>query len=109
MTIIKTLYILYSNIICINCFSLHNIKIKTTNGVLYTNKVKYNKLTMCSNNNENTSNIINISNSNINSNSNSKSFYDFIKQHNITLNNNNIIAKWELLVNQNHQEKPYYF
>ena len=91
MTIIKTLYILYSNIICMNCFSLHNIKIKTTNGVLYTNKLKYNKLTMCSNNNENTSNIINISNSN--SNIASKSFYDFIKQHNITLNNNNIIEE----------------
>jgi hypothetical protein len=60
---------------------------------------------MCSNNNENTSNILNISNSNSNSSSNSKSFYDFIKQHNITLNNNNIIEEND--VKKNNIEENY--
>jgi hypothetical protein len=92
----KTLYILYLNIICLNCFSLSNIKFKTNNGILQRNKLTHNKLAMCFNNNENISNILNatntITNSFIANDTISKSFYEFIKQRNITLNNeeNNI-------------------
>ena len=72
--------------------SLNNIKSKSNNYALKRNKITHNKLAMCLNTNENKSsflNIININTNNItNNDSVSKSFYEFIKQNNITLNNN---------------------
>ena len=65
----------FLNIVCANAFILtHNIQL-SNKAKLYKNK---------------RSNIL-MYNSTNNSNSNSNSFYEFIKQRNITLNNNNII------------------
>ena len=70
----------FLNIVCVNAFILtHNIQL-SNKAKLYKNK-RSNILMYNSTNN----------NSNNNSNSNSNSFYEFIKQRNITLNNNNII------------------
>lgn len=88
----KTLCILYLNILYTNCFSLNNIKFKSNNYALQRNKITHNKLAMCLNTNENKSSFLNIINTNTNNITNndsvSKSFYEFIKQNNITLNNN---------------------
>ena len=62
----KLLILLYLNIIGSACFSFHNTKVKAVNTIIY--KSKYNKQ-MCLDNDHN-----------------SKSFYDFIKQNNLTLN-----------------------
>ena len=62
----KLFLMLYLNSVSFNCFSLYNIKVRTVNFVTY--KTNHNKL-MC-----------------LDDDSNSKSFYDFIKQNNLTLN-----------------------
>ena len=62
----KLFFLLYLNSVTLNCFSLLNIKVRTINSFIH--KRKYNKL-LCLEND-----------------SNSKSFYDFIKQNNLTLN-----------------------
>jgi len=90
----KTLCIIYLNILCSNCFSLNNIKFRRSNGLLQRNKITHNKLAMCLNSNENKSSFLNYINTNSITNNDSvindsvsKSFYEFIKQNNITLNN----------------------
>jgi len=69
----KLFFILYLNNVCLNCFSLSNIKVRGLNSFAY--KRKHNKLMSLSENGNGQEN-----------DSNSKSFYDFIKQNNLTLN-----------------------
>ena len=73
----KLAFLLYLKIVSLNCFSLYAINAKPTNFFVY--KRKYaNLIYLNENDNEN-------ENENENE-SNSKSFYDFIKQKNLTLN-----------------------
>lgn len=67
----KLFFLLYLKIVSLNCFSLFNIKVRALNSLTY--KRRYaNPVYLNENENENVSN--------------SKSFYDFIKQKNLTLN-----------------------
>ena len=69
----KLFFILYLNIVCFNCFSLYNIKVRGLNS--FVRKRIHNKPMCLSENGNGQEN-----------DSNSKSFYDFIKQNNLTLN-----------------------
>jgi hypothetical protein len=71
----KLFFLLYLKLVSLNCFSLFNIKVRALNSLTY--KRRYAN-PMCLNLNENNNEKENISNS--------KSFYDFIKQKNVTLN-----------------------
>jgi hypothetical protein len=67
----KLFFLLYLKLVSLNCFSLYAIKTKSSNSLTY--KRRYaNPVYLNENDNENDSN--------------SKSFYDFIKQKNFTLN-----------------------
>ena len=73
----KLFFLLYLKLVSLNCFSLFNIKVRALNSLTY--KRRYANpiyLNLNENNNENDKENI----------SNSKSFYDFIKQKNFTLN-----------------------
>ena len=71
----KLFFLLYLKIVSLNCFSLFNIKVRALNSLTY--KRRYAN-PMCLNENDKENDNENISNS--------KSFYDFIKQKNFTLN-----------------------
>jgi hypothetical protein len=73
----KLFFLLYLKLVSLNCFSLYAIKTKSSNSLTY--KRRYaNPVYLNENDNEN-------ENENEND-TNSKSFYDFIKQKNFTLN-----------------------